>query len=509
MPYQYLILLVFVPVAAYMYYRSFKGQKKWSEQNVHLTVGEIAKRLKLKILQGDVQFNMVTRQQFNLSGTKEIQVHLAGMPYAHPFQIFYDELDKVETGVLANTRYQRFDSYLEVLVENEFPAFEVWHKHSTKWNQAVQQLDLPKYMLGHGLDEHLEFTCGSPGFSEKLVPALHSLVGLGYVHIVGQGRTIRFVMTHTGMVTAIPELDLLVHTLESLACAVEDKPLPGAYQTAKTDAQAPLASSTQVPIPCKTCGAPMKEVGDSDPTKPVEVVCPYCQAREVLPQDKTERVQALRTRLQHIDWLTKRNERSLIAMSQIGEKGLWLPMLILCLVMMAVFIYGDYTNYVDMLERIKGLSVQEQQRTLAEFGGGVGGLSVGAMLGMFVYILFAWTTYRTWVRPRLLARAPITSGQALRCRNCGGDLPEKPGAFVTCLFCHAQNLVASDIARKQATLLDEEIQGYRKQAAQGIQQTAQMGAKVMRLFYIVMAVCAGAGLVLGKVMKTIIISKVA
>src|SRR5690606_16757078 len=85
---------------------------------------------------------------------------------------------------------------------------------------------------------------------------------------------------------------------------------------------------------------------------------------------------------------------------------------------------------------------------LAIFGGYVCGY-----LGMSL-------AYRRAVRPLLLAKPPVAAGVALRCRSCGGDLPDVNAPHVICGYCAAHNLHDRQQTERASQLVQEAIAAY-------------------------------------------------
>ena len=92
--------------------------------------------------------------------------------------------------------------------------------------------------------------------------------------------------------------------------------------------------------------------------------------------------------------------------------------------------------------------------------------------------------YRRAVKPLLRARPPTAPGLAIRCRSCGGDLPNVNARAtarlysdatsglpnvnapeVVCRYCGASNLLDHELATRAGELLQAEISAYQARAA--------------------------------------------
>lgn len=483
----YYLYFLLIPLVLYMLIRGFRSQRKWLKDNSQFQVGEIAKRLKLQIIKGDPSFNLVMTGRQNPGAPTEVSVLLQGKPYEHAFELSYYDKRWTEHGILEKKLYQNFESYFSVETSVEVLQFELMLQNPNQIGAPSQVTSLPKQTFGNSdLDEAFVLYTNNQELAQKLVPILHSLLSSSYLHIVGQGHKIRFVMTEFGMMTAMYQLDALVHALESMACVFEGKPALGTYSGIVTSSE--LASvessttqntlnlssmdnqrvsvsgyqepSTQIPIPCKGCGAPMKEMAATHLTDKVQVVCEYCHAKEELPTEQKQRVLALRTRLTQLKWAESANDAASTMFNQVSEKGIWLPAILFLLLMMGLQGYQVYEQF----QKNRNLTVNRAQILGEIFGWQF--MMIGILFGVILGMVAMWLTYRTAIRPKLLARPPLHPDQALRCRHCGGDLPKAVGPFIPCNFCNAQNLVTPEIARNQASLLEKEIHLYQKRATE-------------------------------------------
>jgi hypothetical protein len=120
-------------------------------------------------------------------------------------------------------------------------------------------------------------------------------------------------------------------------------------------------------------------------------------------------------------------------------------------------------------------------------------------MGFLVGYLFGYWgmlhAYRTAVRPLLRARPRMAPGLAIRCRSCGGDLPNVHALQIICHYCSAPNLLDDTLTQRADELLQAEIAAYQARAQSVFSSDAFRAP--MNSFYRWGAVGAVVGLVLG------------
>lgn len=178
-----------------------------------------------------------------------------------------------------------------------------------------------------------------------------------------------------------------------------------------------------------------------------ELSCQYCGRRETLPKDAAERHRHLRLRLLQVSRARESSEAPLQTLKQMTDA--WVPSL---LFMGAIGIYQSYGFLSNWQSLIK---VAPQQ---AFFGG----VPLAAAFGMLTGWLGMRRAYKQRLIPLLRARPPQAPGLAVRCRNCGGDLPPVRAPQVMCQHCNATNLLDASVTANAAALLQQEAQAYQQ-----------------------------------------------
>jgi len=208
-----------------------------------------------------------------------------------------------------------------------------------------------------------------------------------------------------------------------------------------------------VPMPCAKCGAPMQVVAGQGAYGSVGLFCGYCHRHEALPPDATERVRYLQNRLLLLKQVRENDEAPLRTVALLRRA--WLPSLLFLAFLAAQQLYQGLST-IHSLQKTAPEAVSHMLTPLAIQMGLLSGYAFG-YLGMSV-------AYRRAVRPLLRAKPPVAAGVALRCRSCGGDLPNVRAPHVACSYCSADNLLDNQVTRRASDLLQQEIAAYQARA---------------------------------------------
>jgi len=258
----------------------------------------------------------------------------------------------------------------------------------------------------------------------------------------------------------------------------------------------------QTPIPCRRCGAAMKETGPARLVGPVEVVCPYCGMRENLPEHQAQRVMALRARLAQLRAAKEAEEAPALAYARTIQmfKGSYGVMIGGMGLLILVTTGGGSISQFRALLGNDAFTLADKQEAL------LGSIiypmfSLGIFFGVGIAYVHSLRRYKRAVEPRFRARAPLQEGQPARCRSCGGNLStsQVSSAFVKCNYCAASNLITSELATDRLRVLQEETR-EQQQAASGVMARAtEASASFQTDFYW----GAGAGLALTAVVGVV------
>ncbi|MBN1612778.1 MAG: hypothetical protein JW940_39515 [Polyangiaceae bacterium] len=207
-------------------------------------------------------------------------------------------------------------------------------------------------------------------------------------------------------------------------------------------------------MPCANCGAPTQLVSGPYLNSSLGLYCGYCRRSEPLPPDAAERVRYLQWRLMQLGQARENDEAPLRTVARL--KRAWVPVLV-------VFFASTVLQISQTLSTVQAVQKAAPQAVHdVAFPMAIG-------LSMFAGYLFGYVGmlrgYRRAVKPLLRARPPMAAGLAIRCRSCGGDLPNVNAPEVVCRYCGAPNQLDKELTTRTGELLQAEISAYQARAA--------------------------------------------
>lgn len=217
-------------------------------------------------------------------------------------------------------------------------------------------------------------------------------------------------------------------------------------------------------VPCRRCGAPLRERALTDRTDhlagEVELACAFCGTVDRLSTDADRRVLALRVLRAERRWAEDAAVGPALAYLALVERdGLFVaPYAFGAIVVAATTVTGGANTWAAPLS----------------------GALAGAALASLAALRLARRRLRTTLTP-LVRAAPGDPGQALRCRRCGAALPLAARGFLTCASCEAPNLVPPPIAAGLAAALRDHTHHALLDAAATAAHLRAEGAWVRRL----------------------------
>lgn len=215
----------------------------------------------------------------------------------------------------------------------------------------------------------------------------------------------------------------------------------------------------------------MREVTTSYLDAAVEMRCGHCGAVELLPRDAQARVLALRSLAMERRWAEDAARGPAIAYLKIMEDPgpFVLP-----------YMFGA------AIATATAIATPSQWSVIPI--GAIGGAAISAV----VALALSRRRLRATVAP-LVRAFTGSAGQARRCRRCGAELPPHGGAFVTCAYCEAANLISRDAAVERAGELTVEARDARLYAVETAETVRQAGVYVARMFRLAFVIGVGAG----------------
>jgi hypothetical protein len=241
--YSYVMIALFVGLVIFMKVRGKAMTANHEAENSQYRLGSLAQRLGMAIVEGDPMFNLFVTNRWQDLGQAtskvgwsptidrpEIRVRLAGSPYGHPAELTYYDRLETQDKILERVVKRWFDARLSVATTAAFPDFELVLRTPGQYVEPTEQFALPAQSLGDAtLDRQFRLKCADARLGPAIAPVLGPFMPLGYVHVVGQGGKIAFVMTEYGMPVALYSIEAVLLVLESMACVFEGRPPPGAY----------------------------------------------------------------------------------------------------------------------------------------------------------------------------------------------------------------------------------------------------------------------------------------
>lgn len=211
MPIQTIVMLVAVLgfVAYYMLVMRKRQVANYDSQNSSFRAGELARRLGLRLVSGDENFNLFITQTDKqiMSGPTDknpidVDVRMEGSQDGVGLELvyYYRVTQKTDTSYLANRitveRETTFDCRMTARTKQPFPPFEVVSR-STPIGAIQQSLAMAPMATGNpAVDATYLVATQEPQMAQllgQLLPAYAQLAQAG-VHLVGDGQSISFVM---------------------------------------------------------------------------------------------------------------------------------------------------------------------------------------------------------------------------------------------------------------------------------------------------------------------------
>jgi len=245
------IIVTVVIVAATFGFMIFQ-RKKLATQYAHLRAGQLATRLGMQLLEGNPEFNPVTQSvqpsvqntgsaggflrqmaASQVGGTLgEFKLHAAGQPYGHNAELVLYCRQDLETGLVQNTTTTWHDLRLTLHARHGVVPFDLRLRKEMTGMETRRRDDVPRMpaqSFGDPmLDQRYVIETPDPALPRRIAPALAMLAPhLIYVHLIGTGTQLSFVMTPTSVMASATTFEPILHVLASLAAIFEGQPMPG------------------------------------------------------------------------------------------------------------------------------------------------------------------------------------------------------------------------------------------------------------------------------------------
>ncbi|HEU0036290.1 MAG TPA: hypothetical protein VFQ53_37010 [Kofleriaceae bacterium] len=237
-------------------------KKRLNHQHGHLRAGELAQRLGMRLVEGNPEFNLATMSVQpgvqNLGSAKgfmrsmvvgqvggklgEFKLQMTGQPYgANAELVLYCKQD-YKPGFAQNVTTTWSDLRLTVHARCRITPFDLRLRAPMTGLEARLRDDdprMPPQQLNDAvLDRRYILESFDPNAGRYVAGLLAPLGQSAYVHIVGGGSQVSFVMTPNSVNASAFMLEQILHVLVSIAATFEGTPVPGALHAAPAMAHA-------------------------------------------------------------------------------------------------------------------------------------------------------------------------------------------------------------------------------------------------------------------------------
>lgn len=202
------IIVFLVPVIGFalvgfmLWQRKTMGTKH-DQQYASYRASELARRLQLQLVEGDPGFNYFIRYA-NVDVSRgpsdgrpvHVSSRMQGAPQGVPLELTYLYRVEQKSDFTQVTWTTWFDCRMIAHAKQPFPPFEVLSR-SAPLGPIVQTQALPAMPTGNpAVDATYQVATQEPAMAQMLgqvLPAFHTFTNSG-IHLVGDGRTVSFVM---------------------------------------------------------------------------------------------------------------------------------------------------------------------------------------------------------------------------------------------------------------------------------------------------------------------------
>jgi hypothetical protein len=204
----------------------FVVRKRGLAATTHATVGALAQRLGLQVIQGDPSINLYYLAQPNRNYERNIQ--LVGAPYGREVKWDLTDGTRSQDFLVLVKVTTTWGCFLVARVGAHFPDFEVKLRNPNQYLVPEISLPhLPETLTGDpAIDATFRVAIADPRYAPSLVPAIQALAGQLYVHIVGQGGVVMIPITRFGLGYFVNAAEQYLYALEVLACILEGRQPP-------------------------------------------------------------------------------------------------------------------------------------------------------------------------------------------------------------------------------------------------------------------------------------------
>lgn len=235
----------------------FFMRRRLATQYAHMRAGQVVQRLGLQLVEGPAEHNLVTRSVQpsvnNVTSAKgflgqmvatsiggslgEFKLRAVGQPYGARSELVLYCRQELTPGLTENTTTTWYDLRLTVYARSGVPPFDLRLRGETRGLETRRVCDaprLPEQRFGDPvLDQRFAIETADPALPRRIASALAPIAHtLAYVHIVGEGDHVSFVMTPQSVMAAAMTFDRVLHALVGVAAVCEGRAVPPAMAAA-------------------------------------------------------------------------------------------------------------------------------------------------------------------------------------------------------------------------------------------------------------------------------------
>jgi hypothetical protein len=223
MPIYYYVMPVIV--LAFVAY-TFVMRRRGLASTTHATVGSLAQRLGLQLIQGDPSINLYYLAQPNRNYKRNIQ--LVGAPYGREVKWDLTDGTRSQDFLVLVKVTTTWGCFLVARVNAHVPDFEITLRNPNQYLVPERSLPhLPEAPTGDpSIDSAYRVAIADPRYAPSLAPAIKALAGQIYVHVIGQGGVVMIPITRVGLSYFVHAAEQYLYALEVLACTLEGRQPP-------------------------------------------------------------------------------------------------------------------------------------------------------------------------------------------------------------------------------------------------------------------------------------------
>ena len=209
----------------------------WSDRRYSAyRVGELARRMGLRVVEGDPAANFITGQQHYGARTEQVggtwrqvfgdsaeqtRIVLRGAPYGRPTEFLYFYRTEHSERIVARDVEWSFECRLSLHLAVPLPPFEIVMRGTPAGMKAKARWGLPRQSFGdRQLDARFTLTTNDPRLGRVLAPTIPLLSGHAFVHVQANNQVLQAVIPQHVVGSAVMTIEqtqlFLEHTANAL-----------------------------------------------------------------------------------------------------------------------------------------------------------------------------------------------------------------------------------------------------------------------------------------------------